>query len=127
METSEVFSKEDLCPLFSELWKLHCLVDDRICTQQTASTSKVGYNAFYDQLMGQKNGLGSSRGSHANKVSLAHGKLDTEKKMLKMAARRLSSAASETQKKGHSEPAKSSGSADRPAAKISAKGRHNKK
>ena len=42
METSEVFSKEDLCPLFSELGKLHCLVDDHILTQQTASTSKVG-------------------------------------------------------------------------------------
>ena len=90
METSEVFSKEDLCPLFSELGKLHCLVDDRIRTEQTTSTSKVGYNAFYDQLMGQKKGLGSSKGSHADKVCLSHSKLDTEKKMLKMLAHRLS-------------------------------------
>ena len=77
--------------------------------------------------MGQKNGLGSSKGLHADKVSLAHGKLDTEKKMLKMAARRLSSAASETQKKGRSKPAKSSGIFDRLVARISAKARHNKK
>ena len=62
METSEVFSKEDLCPLFLELGKLHCLVDDRIYTQQTASTSNVVYNAFYDQILGHNNGLVSSKG-----------------------------------------------------------------
>ena len=97
METSEVFSKEYLCPLFLELGKLHCLVDDHIYTQQTASTSKVGYNAFYDQLLAQNNGLGFSKGLHADKVSLAHGKLDTERKMLKLAACKSSLAASETE------------------------------
>ena len=50
MKTSEVYSKEDLCPLYSELGKLHCLVDDGIHTQQALSTSKVGYNTFYDQI-----------------------------------------------------------------------------
>ena len=39
----------------------------------------------------------------------------------------MSLAASETQKKGRSEPAKSPRTADVPAAKISAKARHNKK
>ena len=87
----------------------------------------MGYNAFYDQLLAQNSGLGSSRSSRADKVSLTHGKLDTERKMLKMAVCMSSLAASETQKKGHSELVKSSGSSDGPAAKVSAKSRHNKR
>ena len=127
MKTYEVFSKEYLCPLYSELGKLHCLVDDCIYTQQTAGTSQIGYNAFYDQLLAQNSGLGSSRSSRTDKVSLTHGKLDTERKMLKMVARKSSLAASETQKKGCSKPVQSSGSSDGPAAKVSAKSRHNKR
>ena len=43
----------------------------------------MGYNAFYDQLLAQNNGLDLFKGSCTDKVSLTHNKLDTEKKMLK--------------------------------------------
>ena len=48
-------------------------------------------------------------------------------KMLKMASCKSSLATSESQKKERSKPVQSSGSSNGPAAKVSAKSRHNKR
>ena len=36
-----------LSPLITKIGRLHCLVDNRVHLQQSASLSTVGYNAFY--------------------------------------------------------------------------------
>ena len=129
MESSEVYTEEDLRPLYLLLGKLHCLVDDCVHIQQTAGTTKVGYNAYYEFKMAQENGLDSFSGQHADKKLWAHNnKLETEQKILKMKAHEKSLLAiSDSQNKGGSKPVQTSGNSNRLAAKVSAKSRHNKR
>ena len=42
-------------------------MDDRVHIQQTAGTSKVGYNAYYEYKMAQENGLDHFSGQRADK------------------------------------------------------------
>ena len=57
MDCSNVYTEEQLAPLFRILGKLHCLVDDHIHMQQAAGTTKVGYNAYYDFKLASVQGL----------------------------------------------------------------------
>ena len=54
-ESFDVFSLEELCPLFGLLGKLHCLVDDHIYMQLCARKSRVGYEIFYEYKITQLN------------------------------------------------------------------------
>merc|ERR1712101_95471 len=56
-----------LSPLITKIGRLHCLVDNRVYLQQSASMSSMGYNAFYTHKSSQNHGLknygGQARGS----------------------------------------------------------------
>ena len=86
METLESFKEEDLQPLYLLLRKLHCLVDDHVHIQQTAGTTKVRYNAYYEYKVAQENELDHFSGLQANKEFWAHDKLEIEQKIFKMKA-----------------------------------------
>ena len=72
MDSSEVYSEDELGPQYGLLGKLHCLVDDCVHLQQTACSTKVGYNAYYEFKMAQENGLESFSDYCADKEFWAH-------------------------------------------------------
>ena len=128
METSESFKEEYLRPLYSLLGKLHCLMNDHIHIQQTAGTTKVGYNAYYEYKMAQENGLDQFSGQRANKEFWAHDKLETEQKILKMKAHKKSLLAIlDVQFKRNGKAAQTPGNSDGLVVKTSAKSKHNRK
>ena len=86
MDCSNVYTEEQLAPLFRMLGKLQRLVDDRTHLQQAAGTNKVGYNAYYDHKLTQINGLANFSGTRADKKFWAHDQNDTEKEILRIKA-----------------------------------------
>ena len=63
LDSSNVYTEEELSPLFWMLGKLHCLVDDHIHLQQAAGTTKVDYNAYYDHKLALIQGLKNYSGT----------------------------------------------------------------
>ena len=104
MDYSNVYTEEQLAPLFGMLGKLHSLVDDLIHLQQAAGSTKVVYNAYYDHKLSQINGITNYSGTRADKEFWAHDQTDTKKEILKIKAheKQLSSV---SQSKGQSRSA----------------------
>ena len=48
MDSLEVFTSKELCPLYRLLRTLFCLVDNPVCIQQCTGRAKVGYETFYE-------------------------------------------------------------------------------
>ena len=127
MDCSNVYTEEQLAPLFGMLGKLQRLVDDQIHLQQAAGTTKVGYNAYYDHKLSQINRLANYSGTRANKEFWAHDQTDTEKEILKIKAHEKQlSLVSQSKGQSGSATARSAGGDGTPQSK-SARSRHNKR
>ena len=46
IDSSKVYTEEQLAPIIGNIWKVERFVDDRIHLQQAAGATKVGYNVF---------------------------------------------------------------------------------
>ena len=68
-----------ISPLLTKIGRLHCLVDNRVHLQQSASMSTVGYTAFYTHKNSLNQGL-KNYGEHARASAgfLAQDRKDTK-------------------------------------------------
>merc|ERR1712082_285677 len=98
-----------ISPLLTKIGRLHCLVDNRVHLQQSASMSTVGYNAFYTHKNSQNHGLKNYGGhARASKGFLAQDRKDTEAAVWNSKARQklLSSKQKRRAKSSGVEPAR---------------------
>ena len=124
LDSSVVYTEEELSPLFQMIGKLHCLMDDHIHLQQAAGTTKVGYNTYYDHKLDSIQGLTNYCASRVDKEYWVHDQTDTEKEILKAKAHKqfLSSVSRRNQSGGGSRPAGGDGTSQ----SGSAQSKHNK-
>ena len=47
LDSLEVLTSKELCPLYRMLRTLFCLIDNWVYTQQCAGRAEVGYETFY--------------------------------------------------------------------------------
>merc|ERR1712002_953113 len=67
VDKSCTYTEDQLVPLISMIWKVARFVDDCVHMQQAASTTKFGYNAFYDYKLYQINGNQDFSGTKADR------------------------------------------------------------
>ena len=99
-------------------------MDDCFHLQQAAGTTKVGYNAYYNDKLAHTRGLTEFSGSRADKEFWVQDMLDTEKDILKVKAhdKLLSSVSGKGSAGGGSSHADGG-----PSQGESARSRHNRK
>merc|ERR1712101_96323 len=118
-----------LSPLITKIGRLHCLVDNRVYLQQSASMSSVGYNALYTHKSSQNHGLKNYGGhARASEGFLAQDRKDTEAAVQNSKARQklLSSKQKRRSKSSRVEPARSVGKDGNSRSRVS-RHRHNKR
>ena len=127
--TSPLSVGDIISPLLTKIGRLHCLVDNRVHLQQSASLSTVGYNAFYTHKNSLNQGL-KNYGEHARASAgfLAQDRKDTEVAVWHSKARQklLSSKQKRRDKSAVVEPARSVGKDGNSRSRASRR-RHNKR
>ena len=116
-----------LSPLLEKIGGLHCLVDNRVHLQQSAGTSKVGYNAFYTHKHSHSNGLKHYGCTRASEEILAKDREETDRAVqLSKARQKLLLSEQQNQQKTVVEPAKTAAGGDGNPRSKAARKRHNK-
>ena len=75
--SSNVYTEEEISPLFWMLGKLHCLLDNPVHLQQAAGTTKVGYNAYYDHKLASIQGQANYSGTRDDREFWVHDQTNT--------------------------------------------------
>ena len=86
MDNSKFYSKDQLAPLISMIWKVVRFVDDHIHLQQAAGTTKIGYNVYYENKLAQIHGLHNHSGTKADREYWSHDMMDAKKEIIKIKA-----------------------------------------
>ena len=127
--TSPTTMSDIISPLLTKIGRLHCLVDNRVHLQQSASLSTVGYNAFYTHKNSLNQGL-KNYGEHARACAgfLAQDRNDTKAAVWNSKARQklLSSKQKRRDKSAGVELARSVGK-DGNSRSFASRRKHNKR
>ena len=127
--TSPLSVGDIISPLLTKIGRLHCLVDNHVHLQQSASMSTVGYNAFYTHKNSLNQGLKNYGGhARASEGFLAQDRKDTEAAVRNSKARQklLSSEQKRQAKSSGVDTAKTVGGDGNSKSRVS-RSRHNKK